>query len=68
LLLTNEDCEKYCSLVEVTDSKPYAFNSFYTKHRPTGYYYGCIWGLEFTYEEYDKYLKNINEIENICVK
>jgi hypothetical protein len=68
LLLTNEDCEKYCSLVEVTDSKPYAFNSFYTKHRPTGYYYGCIWGLEFKYEEYDQYLKNINEIENICVK
>lgn len=68
MLLTNEDCEKYCALVELTDSKPYAFNSFYSKHRPRGYYYGCIWGLEFTYEEYDTYLKNINEIENICVK
>ena len=68
MLLTNEDCEKYCSLVELADSKPYAFNAFYSKHRTRCYYYSCIWGIEFTEEEYNQYLKNINEIENICVK
>jgi hypothetical protein len=68
MLLTNEDCEKYCSLVELTDPKPYAFNAFYSKHRTRCYYYSRIYSLEFTEEEYNQYLKNINEIENICVK
>ena len=68
MLLTNKDCEKYCSLVELTDSKPRAFNEFYSKHRVHGYYMYSVSGLEFTYEEYNKYLNNINEIENICVK
>lgn len=68
MLLTNEDCVKYCSLVDITDSKPYAFNAFYSKHRTRCYYYSRIYNLEFTEEEYNQYLKNINEIENICVK
>lgn len=68
ILLTNEDCEKYCSLVELTDSKPYALNEFYTKHRTRGYYMHYIYRLEFKYAEYHKYIDNLENIENICVK
>jgi hypothetical protein len=68
MLLTNEDCVKYCSLVELTDSKPYAFNAFYSKYRTRCYYYSRISGLEFIEEEYDKYIYNLDNLENICVK
>jgi hypothetical protein len=68
ILLTNEDCEKYCSFMEITDSKPYAVNEFYSKYRTQGYYMYYVNGLEFKYEEYDQYMDNIYEIEIICVK
>jgi hypothetical protein len=62
LFLTNEDCEKYCSLVRHADSKPYAFNASYVWY---GYYSGVVDNLEFTYSQYSKYIQM--DIENLCV-
>jgi hypothetical protein len=67
MLLTNEDCEKYCKLVKADDSKPYAYNAhYYANHRLKCYYQGIVYNLEFSYKEYFQYIEN--EIENICVK
>lgn len=71
LMLTNKDCEKYCSLVEPKDSKPYAINRIHNT-RNTYYRIHCeyrcrVYSLEFKYKEYDQYFEE-KEIENICVK
>lgn len=72
LMLTNKDCEKYCSLVNPADSKPYAPNALYNtaniKHRTRRSYYARIYNLEFTYKEYEQYFENLDNIENISIK
>jgi hypothetical protein len=67
IVLTNKDCEIYCSLADPKDSQPYAFNGiYYNKHRTWGYYIDLIYSLEFIEHDYNQYLEN--EIESICIK
>jgi hypothetical protein len=71
LMFTNKDCEKYCSLVNPADSKPYAPNALYNtaniKHRTRCSYQARIYNLEFKYKEYEQYFENLDNIENICL-
>jgi hypothetical protein len=64
MFLTNEDCEKYCSLVKLFDSKPYAINAVYKN--VYGYYRQLVLNSSNAYSQYSKYVKM--DIENLCVK
>jgi hypothetical protein len=71
LMFTNKDCEKYCSIVNPVDSKPYAPNALYNTanitHRTRCFYLSRIYNLEFAFKEYKQYFENILNIENICI-